>query len=152
MVEAISPRRGYSSARTSMGAPNPSANVTLSIPRSVLEFSIWSHRGRGGIGYEADGCSGVRRLPRHCSTSDAKRLATALRVFLFPEECSWGRSGRDAQEDSKAEDQSRSLEARPFARPKLVGVERECALGEAAVFRHGASLGTGLRPDALDRT
>ena len=56
------------------------------------------------------------------------------------------------KEIQKAEDQSRSLEARPFARPKLVGVERECALGEAAVFRHGASLGTGLRPDALDRT
>src|SRR2546427_11023799 len=27
-------------------------------------FHFWSHRGRGGIGYEADGCSGVRRLPR----------------------------------------------------------------------------------------
>src|SRR5437870_1815321 len=152
MVEAISPRRGCSSARTSMGAPNPSANVTLSIPRSVLEFSIWSHRGRGGIGYEADGCSGVRRLPRHCALAHAKRLATALRVLLFPEECSWGRSGRDAQEDSKAEDQSRSVEARPFARPKLVGVERDRDFGDAAVFRHGASSATGSRPDTLDLT
>ena len=54
MVEAISPRRGCSSARTSMGAPNPSANVTLSIPEVYWSFPF------GPIGAEV--ASDTRRM------------------------------------------------------------------------------------------
>ena len=129
-----------------MRAPNRPANVTLNIPEVYWSFSSWSHRRRGGIGYEADACTGVWRLPRHCSGTEFGNGG------FIPRGMKLGSKRSTRKEIQEAEDQSRGLEARPFARPKLVGVERECALGEAAVFRHGASLGTGLRPDALDRT
>src|SRR5437870_1388367 len=52
----------------------------LEHPRSVLEFSTRSHRGRGGIGCEADACSGVRRLPRHCALAHALRGNPGLKL------------------------------------------------------------------------
>ena len=125
----------------------PSGERHLEHPGSVLEFSSWSHRRRGGIGYEADACTGVWRLTRHCSGTafgnggfiprgmklGSKRSGRARRFKRLKTNHVVSKLGLSLGPNSLA-----SSSSAPSARPRF--------------FRHGASLGTWLRPDALDRT
>jgi len=131
-------------ARTSIRAPNRPANVTLNIPEVYWSFPVvasasrW-HRIRGGCVHR-----GVGDYPPLLGHGVWKRR-------IYPRGMKLGskRSGR-ARRFKRLKTNHVVSKLGLSLGPNSLVSSAKCALGEARFSGMAQSLGTGLRPDALD--